>query len=523
MLVGGFAVAHQTLNLGEYGFFTESTCLHHHRETFHKKSNMPPLRNRARRHAIEEVVEMAEKNKIKSKPGPKPKPLAERRKKFAPPIKRQITTRPRERKLAILQYWHYALVPVNGQGDIGNAQEEHERILRHVTLAEVSERYKVPKSTISDWNKKENEILSMSKNGRSNQSTGICLYPEMEKQLYEKFCERREEGMMVRRIWFRLSSRLIFKEVYPELDHSQFRFSAGWFSGFLGRWGISLRVTTNKAQEVPENFKNLLVSWLRFNRRNSQVRSGDYKNEVGRMSLGHIGNMDQTPLPFEYLSGKTYAKKGDKTIWAKSLRSGWDKRQATLVLTVFGDGNGKVKPIIIFKGTADKEKQHRFYGEERKQYDSRVVVWFNPKGYCNTQTTVQWIKELLLPALHPSGPAMWAGGPSLLQKPQPSLLALDAASFHHSPEVLNLLKEKDIIPSLIPGGCTGLIQVLDVSVNKPFKDMLKNELDIVLDSMGEEALHALDDATDSAIGRRRILMTKAVGAAWERVCYYVST
>ncbi|KAG0137649.1 hypothetical protein HOY82DRAFT_597370 [Tuber indicum] len=48
--------------------------------------------------------------------------------------------------------------------------------------------------------------------------------------------------------------------------------------------------------------------------------------------------------------------------------------------------------------------------------------------------------------------------------------------------------------------------------------MLKKEVDIVLDSIGEEALQALDDATDSAIGRRRILMTKAVGAAWETFC-----
>ena len=63
--------------------------------------------------------------------------------------------------------------------------------------------------------------------------------------------------------------------------------------------------------------------------------------------LRRITNMDQAPLPFEYLCGKTYVCKGDMIVWAKSIRSGWDKRQATLVLTVFADGIPYVKPDIL--------------------------------------------------------------------------------------------------------------------------------------------------------------------------------
>ena len=47
--------------------------------------------------------------------------------------------------------------------------------------------------------------------------------------------------------------------------------------------------------------------------------------DVGRYKLAGICNIDQTPLPFEYLSGRTYAIKGEKTIWAKATKSGWDK------------------------------------------------------------------------------------------------------------------------------------------------------------------------------------------------------
>lgn len=59
---------------------------------------------------------------------------------------------------------------------------------------------------------------------------------------------------------------------------------------------------------------------------------------VGRYDLGNICNIDETPLPFEYLSGWTYDFEGSKTVWVRESQSGWDKRQASLVLCVFADG-----------------------------------------------------------------------------------------------------------------------------------------------------------------------------------------
>jgi len=42
--------------------------------------------------------------------------------------------------------------------------------------------------------------------------------------------------------------------------------------------------------------------------------------------------MPNTPIPFEYPEGKTYNLAGEKTIWVKESKSGWDKWQASLVL-----------------------------------------------------------------------------------------------------------------------------------------------------------------------------------------------
>ena len=91
---------------------------------------------------------------------------------------------------------------------------------------------------------------------------------------------------------------------------------------------------------------------MRFSRRKSIPR-GMQMTYGDRLCfpLQLIAIMDQTPLPFEHLCGKTYTCRGDKTVWAKSIRSGWSRRQAMLVLTIFADGVPYVKPDFLMEQT----------------------------------------------------------------------------------------------------------------------------------------------------------------------------
>lgn len=73
--------------------------------------------------------------------------------------------------------------------------------------------------------------------------------------------------------------------------------------------------------------------------------------------LSEISNMDQTPIAFEFLDQKTYNSKGAKTIWVRSARSGWEKRQATLQIVLHADGIQRCKPLLIFKATGDKTRK----------------------------------------------------------------------------------------------------------------------------------------------------------------------
>jgi len=134
-----------------------------------------------------------------------------------------------------------------------------------------------------------------------------------------------------------------------------FRFSNGWFRNFLQRNRISLRLT-RKAQRLPEEYRLLILNWICFNRRNSQTKPEPFldliqsPNPYGKFLLSNVSNLDKTPLPFEYLSGRTYNTTGVNTIWVKETRSGWDKRQTTLIFCIFADGINRIAPIVTSTG-----------------------------------------------------------------------------------------------------------------------------------------------------------------------------
>jgi hypothetical protein len=110
-----------------------------------------------------------------------------------------------------------------------------------------------------------------------------------------------------------------------------------------------------------------------------------------------------------------------------------------------------------------------------------------------------WLQELLLPVLGS----------------RPTLLVMDLLRSHKTGPVRKLLKSHDITLSMVPGGCTGLVQPLDVSVNRPFKDILKQEIE---DELDRREMDPADIQGSSAVGEMRVLMTRCVGEAWSTFC-----
>lgn len=285
--------------------------------------------------------------------------------------------------------------------------------------------------------------------------------------------------------------QLINQTTYGHTSYGGFKFSNSWFRGFQKRQRISLRKRTNQAQKEPEHYQPVIQSFHQFIRKVAEPKDYEKLEDVGRFKLANIANMDQTPMPFEIGTSATYNEVGARTVWVKSLGSGLDKRQATVQLTVHADGEPQTLPMVIFRG-----KGLRISSTERKLWDKRVVVKFQPKAWMDENISLRWAQTV------------WK------QKTfEPRLLILDVHTAQKTPAFLHALSLRNTIPAFVPPGCTSLIQPLDVSLNKPFKHLV----DAQYNQHFEANLDAWVLGKISA-SERRILMTKWIGAAWEVFC-----
>jgi hypothetical protein len=184
--------------------------------------------------------------------------------KVPPQRKRIESSRSKKCKVEVLLFLEChrvlrdpALLPVRPSPATRRAYEERlrEEYVRP-SQQQASLWFLIPRSTISDWWRNRDQIFNSREGNRMVRNCWTCCWPEMEKELFRLFCERREMGYIVRRWWLRSTSLRLFRETYVDPlkaqgKHSEaaeiqnlFVFSNGYFEGFCRRNRISLRRLT---------------------------------------------------------------------------------------------------------------------------------------------------------------------------------------------------------------------------------------------------------------------------------------
>lgn len=434
------------------------------------------------------------------RPGPKPKPLAERPYKPSKSVIRIQRSYSREKKICVLQFLLHHRIPRESNEKLKRSmvpESGEDSQLRAPTIHEASKYFRIPPNNIARWYRNQDKIVGSAGGSRQTARQWISDWPDMEKDLFELFMKRRGDGVLVSRGWFRKIAKQLFEKRYPGCGRV-FVFSSGWFNGFLRRFNVSHRRVTKQATKLPGEYIEKVNSFLQFIRRNSQPTNPPppklrHIMQPNRFHASCIMNMDETPIPFEYLDGHTYDIRGNKTIGGKSERSGWDKRQATLILYIFADGSAPIKPKLIFHGKPDG----RQFDKEGHLYSKDITVEFNQTAYNNEGLFIRWIEEELRPLVE--------------KKDEDFLLVMDVAAFHKTPAILQKLRDNQITTAMIPSGCTSLLQPLDTAVNKPFKDWLREATEEYTDSIPE------GEMVKWTVSDRRVMTTHVVAAAWKRL------
>jgi hypothetical protein len=110
----------------------------------------------------------------------------------------------------------------------------------------------------------------------------------------------------------------MFKDLHPDCP-LVFAFSRGWLDGWLRRVGLAWRAMTRQATKLPVEYERYILNFLRYLRRFCLAKDSDGLQI--QFSPDVVLNMDETPILFEYLDGKTYTFKGERTVNGKTDRN----------------------------------------------------------------------------------------------------------------------------------------------------------------------------------------------------------
>lgn len=297
---------------------------------------------------------------------------------------------------------------------------------RHFGVDEIRIRY---------WKKQREKLMATNSTRRAFRGPKTGKFPDIEKAVLEYVRDMRKDGCAVSLDMVRTQARTVSRRL--GIATKDFRASSGWTTRFMRRNGLSLRRRTSLCQRLPSAYEDKVIDFHRFVTRIRQKNG---------FLLSQIGNADQTPLTFDMPRSTTVNEKGARSVLVKTC--GAEKQRCTVMLAVTADGR-KLPPYVILKRKTIP----------KGNFPRGIHIRAQAKGWMTADLMVDWIKTV------------WGrrAGALLL----PSLLVLDSFRGHLVDSVRTELKERRTEIAVIPGGLTSLLQPLDVSLNKPFKDNVR--------------------------------------------------
>lgn len=220
------------------------------------------------------------------------------------------------------------------------------------------------------------------------------------------------------------------------------------FKRFREKYSYSIRkvskISHNLLQNYLENLRNYLYDVIK-----DMIEKETYVN------THRLANLDETPLVLEPISGTTLEKIGADNVKIRTF--GKTKERISFILHIFANGK-KAPPILVFKGEAESTLEKKLPEVKNKQ----VYVVCQHNSLVDSNTFVKWLQLIWFRTY-------------LFRKVEDSLFYFDRATSHLSDEIKDSFNQNKCFFRLIPPGLTSYCQPLDISINKPFKDLIKQK------------------------------------------------
>lgn len=305
----------------------------------------------------------------------------------------------------------------------------------------------IDESTIRKWkvSLKDNPAILKSETKKTKRNFH-AKWPEMESKLNDWIDEQRDLKLAVSMNDIILEGKRLMRLMYP---NERFSGSNGWFWRFTERNNLSRRVPTHVMQQITSDSKAKIDEYLK------QLKKFQFETllESNLNSAKKIIwiNTDQIPCFMDLSSGRTYHRKGEKTIEVKATTG--TRLRFTIMPTILSEEGAKGPLYLIFKS---KQKS-----DIPNNYKNHLIIRHNSVGWIKEDLYKDWIDRILL---------------NLKVSEEYTLaLVVDQCKVHLKESIKKYLKQNNINYFFIPSGCTGLLQPLDVCINKPFKDAIRNQ------------------------------------------------
>ena len=142
-----------------------------------------------------------------------------------------------------------------------------------------------------------------------------------------------------------------------------------------------------------------------------------------------------------------------------------DKRQITITLA--GTLSGHFLPcqvLYYYEG-----KTERCHPTTADRFPNGCDIWHTPNHWANSETSIRFVKNIIIPYVCETRKRLE------LDEEHMALVIFDTFKGQTVEDVQSLLAKNNLLSVIVPSNCTDLLQPLDLSVNKSFKDHLRSD------------------------------------------------